>query len=115
MVKKKEFTENQKNRLAEPGYYIEYCGLPNPEPTEFSVIYIGKNICRYIHFGWGTEWHTLTWTCAPTKKKIESDKDIKNNKKDIFERYIYFPTHEELLKFKNIHLKPGALIPAEEK
>jgi hypothetical protein len=104
------FTALQKTRLPDPGYYIEYYGTniqyPFEQPETYSIVHIGVDRCTYIHWSWGEEWCTLTWTCAPTRKKVS--KIIHSNLKS--ERYIYFPTHEELLAFKN--LKPGALVKA---
>lgn len=109
---KKELSEHVKNRLAESGFYVDYSGKElNENPTEFGVIFIGNKTCQYIHWQWGEEWIDLTWTCAPTKKAIERAKKINH---EIMARYLYFPTHDELLKFKNIHLKKGALIPPIE-
>lgn len=107
-----------KERLAPPGFYVEYYGkekwtlVPgskNPSET-FGVVYIPSDgVCKYIH--WMDNpgaWHTLTWTCAPTKKKLEKaqkaapDKDI--------ERFRYFPTHADLCAFEYIHHKAGALV-----
>lgn len=109
-----------KERLPDPGFYVEWYGKANPEfiagsqdPSHtFSVIYISpEKTCKYIHWSWGDDWTTLTWTCAPTRKKIAAaaaaspDKDI--------ERYYYFPTHQELCRFPWISQKPGALtLPA---
>ena len=106
-----------KERLAPPGYYVEYYGkakwtlVPKSQhPTEtFGVVYIpAAGTCKYIHWlDHDGAWITLTWTCAPTKKKLEQaekaalDKDI--------ERYLYFPAHTDLCKFEYIHYKPGAL------
>jgi hypothetical protein len=102
----KTWTENQLLRLGERGYYITYWGLPTDEPTDFGVVYIGNGKCLYLHgLGHFTKWETLSWVAAPTKKKIEDDKA---NSKSVMERYIYFRTHADLMRFKNIGYQPGA-------
>jgi len=107
-----------KERLAPPGFYVEYYGKEkwtlvagSSDPTKtFSIVYIPTNgTCKYIHWmNHNGSWYTLTWTCAPTKKKLEKaqkaapDKDI--------ERYLYFSTHAELCNYEFISHKPGALV-----
>ena len=103
-----------KERLAEPGYYIETYGTATENvfgPDKFSVIYISdEGKCKYIHWDWGTIWCTLTWTCAPTKKKVQRGIDAHPDKE--IERFSYYPTHEELLTYPLLHHKPAASAPA---
>jgi hypothetical protein len=102
----KTWTEKQLLRLGERGYYISYYGEPNDEPTQFGVTYIGNGKCLHLHFSAHfTKWETLSWVSAPTKKKIEADKA---NSKSVMERYIYFRTHADLMRFKNIGYQPVA-------
>ena len=98
-----------KERLAKPGYYIEYYGTKDDNPMEFGVTHISKDQkCKYIHWMWGEEWGTLLWSCAPTKKQVSDQEKFKDS--DERERLIYYSTHEEMIKnFKNINKKPGAL------
>lgn len=85
-----------KERLAPAGYYITYYGAKTDNPTEyFGFEYIdpiGK--CNYIHWSWGKEWNTLTWTCATTKKALERELAAADDVD--MDRTIYFSTHEEL-------------------
>lgn len=113
-AKKTQWSDMQAARLGAPGYYIEYYGKPSEYPTEYGVIYIGAAKCKYIHYSAPPsrqDWSTLLWSCAPTKRKINlAITDIEN----VIYRYHYFKTHEELLQFKSINFKPGALIPVIE-
>lgn len=107
-----------KERLADPGFYIEYYGKEkynfvkgSEQPDEtFGVTYISPDgTCQYIHWmavGMSEDWQTLLWTCAPTKKKVEKAKTAKPDKE--LERFIYFRTHEELCQFPFIDHKPKA-------
>lgn len=104
-----------KERLAEPGFYVEYVFEDFDKPDGFGVIYIPPDIqergdCKYIHFldTSGSSWYPLTWTCAPTKKKLERGRVAPEA--EIIERYLYFATHKELCEFPYIKHKPGALI-----
>jgi hypothetical protein len=103
-----------KERLVDPGYYIEFYGPADKNldaNDAFGVTYIAEHkTSKYVHW-WGSdnEWATLSWVCAPTKKKLQAALDASNEK--ILERYIYFPTHEELLTFPFLHHKPAALAP----
>lgn len=104
-----------KERLADPGFYVKYIEPNFDKPNGFGLIYIPPDVqeggkCKYIHFlnNNGESWTTLTWTCAPTKKKVAQGAEAPPNK--ICERYLYFPTHEELCNFPYIHHKPGALL-----
>jgi hypothetical protein len=103
----KTWTEIQLSRLGERGYYITYYGEPNDEPKKFGVIYIGNGKCFYLdELGHFTKWETLSWVSAPTKKKIAVDKA---NSKSKMERYIYFKTHADLMRFENIEYQPIAM------
>jgi hypothetical protein len=92
-----------KERLAEPGFYVEFYGKADADLDKkdaFGVIYISNvGKCKYIHFldESGVPWYTLTWTCAPTKKKIERAKLAADDKE--IERFLYFPTHADLCLF----------------
>ena len=98
-----------KERLAEPGYYITYYGVAGKMPEhDFGVVHISKERkCKYIHWSWGKAWNTLMWSCAPTKKQIQADKDA--HCVEECDRFMYFKTHEDLLKYPFIKNKPGAL------
>jgi len=113
-LKKTKWSEMQAARLGAPGYYIEYYGKPNEYPSEYSVIYIGVGKCRYIHYNSPPnrqDWASLLWSCAPTKRKINTSiTDIEN----VIYRYHFFETHEDLIKYKGIYHKPGAMIPVVE-
>jgi hypothetical protein len=104
-----------KERLLDTGYYIEFYGKADKNldaDDAFGVTYISPlQKCKYIHW-WGStgEWATLSWVCAPTKKKLQTSLDAPDDKE--VERYIYFPTHEELLTFPFLHQKPAASSPA---
>lgn len=111
-----------KARLAPPGYYISYVYHKNeiePElPNTFDIIYINKDQkCKYIHHLFGGAWNTLTWTCAPTKKKLELSKHRKSDDYYI-EVYESFISHSNMTasKFRSIIIQKyaSALIPVEE-
>lgn len=106
-----------KERLADPGYYIEFYGKADKNldaDDAFGIMHISnQQKCKYIHFwGSGNQWATLSWVSAPTKKKLQAVVKAKNEKEII--RYIYFETHEELLSFPFLHRKPAAHSPAED-
>ena len=112
MKTKEDKLKTKLDRLGEPGYYVTYYGERDTDlsqPETFGVDYIAPNgKCRYIHWGWGKEWGTLMWTCAPTKNKIAKASAAKPSEE--LDRYLYFETHEDLCKFPHIKNKPGALI-----
>jgi hypothetical protein len=106
-----------KERLAEPGFYVEYV-ISDPDfdkPDGFGLVYIPPDVqeggkCKYIHFldENGGSWATVMWSCAPTKKKVARGNVAAEG--EICERYLYFPTHDDLCNFAYINHKPGALI-----
>jgi len=71
----KTWTPKQATRLANPGYYFTYYGMPVTTPTSADVIYIGTGKCQYNrHYPtdvWG--WCTLLWSCAPTRKQVAGE------------------------------------------
>lgn len=100
-VKKvKVWTENQKKRLAPPGFYIEYYGEPIQSYDELSnqdisVIALGVGKCKYQRPFFGhSKWYTLSWVSAVTKNKLENDKNKKTGKET---RFLYFSTYQELI------------------
>jgi len=100
-----------KERLANPGFYVEFYGKADANldhQQAFSIIYIPSDgPCKYIHWSWGADWTTLTWTCAPTKKKVAAALSASTTQE--MERYLYFPDYASLCQFKYIHHKPSAL------
>lgn len=85
-LKPKQWTERQVRQLPEPGYYLDFW----PSLNAVSAYCIMNGYCKYIHWSWGTEWFTLLWSCAPTRKEV-----AKESPDHHFE---FFPTHEELVK-----------------
>lgn len=60
-----------KERLPEPGYVLIY--IENNDGSISTdlvdIVYVGSNgKCKYNR---GSGWHTLLWTCAPTRKQID--------------------------------------------
>lgn len=89
------------------GYYIGYYGVENNNPKIFNVIYVDNNYkAQIIDWDWGKDW-THTWIGAPINIGIVDSE--KTRKSMLLERFIYFKSHKDLLKFSNIKLKLGAL------
>ena len=100
--KVKVWTDNQKKRLADPGFYIQYYGEPistykDLKGQDFSIIAIGVGKCEYVRTLYGIgEWGTLSWVSSVTKKKLEKDKNTPSGKEY---RYLYFKDYSALMKY----------------
>ena len=106
----KLWTEKQKNRLADPGYYIEYYGEPTDFPTMYGVIALGLGTSKYINTPQNKmEWSTLSWVSSVTKKKLERSK---KNLSDKEYRYIYFKDFDSLSQWEGFGVLSSQLIPA---
>lgn len=98
---------NKKNRMAEPGYYVEFLIDINGEIKEnlsrmqgecSTVICIGANgTAKYIRYQSQDSWATLIWSAAPTRKFMETKNHIMQCER-VEARYVYYKTHEELQK-----------------
>jgi hypothetical protein len=91
-----------KERLAAPGYYIQFFGVwkPNPSDKEFGLVHISEDgKCKYADES-GRSWNTLLWSCAPTKKMVE--KSATNLMDDMTERFIFFKDLKSLKKYPKI-------------
>lgn len=99
---------NKKNRLAEPGYYVEYLvdvggEIQNPnymEGEHAMVICIGEDAtAKAVRYASQDSWSTLLWSCAPTRKFMETTNNVPQAtpQKRVESRYQYFATHQELV------------------
>jgi hypothetical protein len=91
-----------KERLADPGYYVEITLYPDGRIEEYpdTTNYISpKQKCQWRRTG-QCDWTTLLWSCAPTKKSCE----LITEKKPV-QKHIRFSTIE------NINAKYGVSFP----
>ena len=96
-MKKKQFNANQLNRLAEQGYWVHTVG------TYVDVVCISSvsvKLCRSMSPT--ANWHTLTWSCAPTKNTCQEA------------GYQHYPSHADMITAhpEFTHKVPAACTPA---
>lgn len=95
-MKPKKWTPLQEYRLPEPGYLLQYV---NDDVSNYSIICIKNGYVKYSRsLVMDNLWHTLLWSCCPTKKQIsESDKNGSIMRYEWFSSYTEFiTTHPEI-------------------
>ena len=102
------------DRMAEPGYYVEYMVNDHGEVkagSSCSVIYIAKDASvKYVHWEWGSEWNTCTWSGAPTKKKVrEAAKIVKAKPGTNKMKYEYYSTWQDFKANCKLPVREAAL------
>lgn len=86
---KKAFTDFQKNKIVDPGYWFDNSCSSD---VGCSLIHVSKNHetfhTRSGLLGKFGVWHILDWYCAPTKTKVRKNKNL-----------IYFSSYNLLNKY----------------
>lgn len=114
---KKQKLQNKLNKMADPGYYVEYLiddhgnkkNVGNSDRA--SVICISKDgKAQYFHWEWGTEWCTLQWNCAPTRKQVEKASKIKKAKQGNLSarKYEYYSTWDDFVNNCTTKVHPNS-------
>lgn len=95
---------SKKQKMADPGYYVEYlideAGQISIPKEGCSVICIGDDAtAKYTRYQNDSEWYTLNWNCAPSRKFMNTKQLVKvASKNNMFEsRYDYYPTWQDFV------------------
>ncbi len=85
-LKKREWTEKQKQRLPKDGYWLEFY---NGNFYKGIICYcIMNGYIKYVRSEYPTPWGTLVWTCCPTQHMITNSGEAY--------KYEHYSTHEEM-------------------
>jgi hypothetical protein len=89
-----QWTPKQLERLPDAGYWLETYEFDKPylgEKIHYTGYCIMNGRIQYVRSDeHGTGWHTLLWSCMPTRRQIETGRDPRA-------KFYHFATLEEML------------------
>ena len=104
-----EKLQHKLDRLATPGYYVEYIidgGKPDlafHADYPCTVFFIGQDAkCKYAR---GQGWGTLTWSCAPTKNMAANGQGATH--------FEYYATWDDLVQNCTLPISQSTKCPTD--